>query len=553
MDLLKNYNLNFLRSDIAGGISVAALSIPVGVAYAEIAGLPPESGLYTAIIALIAYFILGSSRQVIIGPDSATVTLFATTVFAVSSGNSASAPQFIMMITALTGVLMFLSGFLKLGFISNFLSKPILTGYLNGISIVLIVSQLGKLTGIQLEHSGIFLKIFEVFQKSSMLHWPTLILGIVSILFLYIVKKISIKIPSQLLLLILTAAFAEFLNFKSLGINFMQEIKNPYPSLILPDFNLFIQHFSDIFIAAAAVMFVSFSGEIPVVQAFAKDRKGFNPNKEFFALGLADLFIGFFRGYPVSGADSRTAVNVAMGGKTKVVNLVAAFCMLMVILLIPGIFAKIPLVTFGAIIVFAGIGMFNRGAGLRIYSTDKKEFMVFLVCILGVLFLGVYQGILLALVLSFVQLISKTSKPEEYEMAFDKESGSANEYIIGSDEIISNEILIYRFNSALLFFNSNYFNDMLLKRADAKPGLKLIVIDAKPINMIDLTSLSILSEMIKDFNDRNIKVVFSGAKAAFISSVSRKLEKDKIASDIFYPGINAVYIEFQNKLKQIKS
>jgi high affinity sulfate transporter 1 len=550
MNLLKNYNRDFLRSDIIGGISVAALSIPVGVAYSEIAGLPPESGLYTAIIALIAYFILGSSRQVIIGPDSATVTLFATTVFAVSNGNSTSAPQFIMMITALTGILMFTAGFLKLGFISNFLSKPILIGYLNGISIVLIVSQLGKLTGIQFEHTGIFLKIFEVFQKAALLHWPTLILGIISIIFLYLVKKISIKIPSQLLLLIITAIVAELFNFKSLGINFMQEIKNPYPSLILPDFNLFIQHFSDIFIASAAVLFVSFSGEIPVVQAFAKDRKGFNPNKEFFALGLADLFIGFFRGYPVSGADSRTAVNVAMGGKTKVVNLVAAFFMLMVILLIPGVFAKIPLVTFGAIIVFAAIGMFKRGAGLRIYSSDKKEFMVFLVCILGVLLLGVYQGILLALVLSFVQLISKTSKPEEYEMAFNKESGSANEYIQGSEGSVIDEVLIYRFNSALLFFNSNYFNDMLQKRADSKIGLKLIVIDAKPINIIDLTSLSVLSEMIKDFNDRNITVVFSGAKESFKTTVSRKLEKDKIATNIFYPGINAVFIKFQNELKK---
>jgi len=165
MSLLKSYNTGFLRSDIIGGISVAALSIPVGIAYSEIAGLPPESGLYTAIIALLAYFILGSSKQVIIGPDSATVTLFATTIIALSAGAGSSAPQFIMMVTVLTGILMFAAGFLKLGFIANFLSKPILIGYLNGVSIVLIISQLGKLTGINLEHSGIILKIIEIFQK----------------------------------------------------------------------------------------------------------------------------------------------------------------------------------------------------------------------------------------------------------------------------------------------------------------------------------------------------------------------------------------------------
>jgi high affinity sulfate transporter 1 len=546
MSSLKNYNLDFLRSDIMGGISVAALSIPVGVAYSEIAGLPAESGLYTAIIALLAYFILGSSKQVIIGPDSATVTLFATTILALGAGSRDQAPQFIMMVTALTGVLMFLAGFLKLGFISNFLSKPILIGYLNGVSIVLIVSQLSKLTGIQLEHSGIILKIVEVFQKFAILHWPTFILGVVSILFMYLIKKISVKIPSQLLLLIVTAVIAELFNFKSLGIDFMQKIENPYPAIILPDFKLFFSHFSEILVASAAVLFVSFSGEIPVVRSFAKDTKGFDANKEFFALGLADVVIGFFKGYPISGADSRTAVNVAMGGKTKVVNLVAAFFMLMVILLIPGVFAKIPLVTFGAIIVFAAIGMFKRGAGMDILHSDRNEFLVFLVCILGVLLLGVYQGILFALVLSFIQLISKTSKPVEFELAFDKNTESTFEYIPASHAPTNPEILIYRFDSALLFFNSTYFSDMLTGRAASKPGLKLIIIDAKPVNLIDLTSLEVLSKLIKEFNEKNITVVFSGANASFRSSLVKKLERENIPVDIFYPGIHAVYLKFRS-------
>jgi high affinity sulfate transporter 1 len=541
MNILKTYNLGFLGNDIMGGISVAALSIPVGVAYSEIAGLPAESGLYTAIIALLAYFILGSSKQVIIGPDSATVTLFATTVIAISAGNNSLTPQFIMMVTALTGILMFLAGFLKLGFISNFLSKPILIGYLNGVSIVLIVSQLGKLTGIQLEQTGLFKKIFEIFQNLDLLHWPTFILGIVSILFLYLVKKISVKIPSQLLLLIITAIIAGLLDFKSLGILFLQEIKNPYPSIILPDFKLFFEHFPDILVASAAVLFVSFSGEIPVVQAFSKDKKGFNPNKEFFALGLADLLIGFFKGFPISGADSRTAVNVAVGGKTKVVNLVAAAIMLLVILLVPGVFARIPLVTFGSIIVFAALGMFKRGAGLDILHSDRKEFFVFVVCILGVLLMGVYQGILIALILSFIQLISKTSKPQEFEMIFDTEKGSASPYTADSAHLLRSNVLIYRFDSALLFFNSNYFSVQLAKRAASKPDLRIIVIDAKPINLIDLTALEVLSDSIKGFNENNITVVFSGANNAFQSSVIKRLNHDNIPSDIFYSGINSVF------------
>ncbi len=321
----------------------------------------------------------------------------------------------------------------------------------------------------------------------------------------------------------------------------MQQIQNPYPSFLVPDLNLFVHHFPSILIASAAVMFVSFSSEIPVVQAFSKDRKGFDPNREFYALGLTDVLIGFFKGYPVSGADSRTAVNVAVGGKTKVVNLVAAFLILMVVLLIPDVFAAIPLVTFGAIIVFAAIGMFERGAGLRIFRSDKKEFLVFAVCILGVLMLGVYQGILFALVLSFLQLIKRSSKPDEFEMVYDQETASVAEYSAGSGPALDDEILIYRFNSALVFYNASYFAERISRKAESKKGLRLIVIDARPINMIDLTAVSVLKDLIRDFNENNITVAFAGANESFKSSVIRELESENLSTDIFYPNIHSVF------------
>jgi MFS superfamily sulfate permease-like transporter len=319
----------------------------------------------------------------------------------------------------------------------------------------------------------------------------------------------------------------------------MRKIENPYPSFTVPDLNLFVNQFPDILIAAAAIMFVSFSGEIPVVQAFSKDKRGFDPNKEFYALGAADVLIGFFKGYPVSGADSRTAANVAVGGKTKLVNLVAAFLMIMVVVLIPGVFATIPLVTFGAIIVFAGIGMFSRGAGLGLFRSDKREFLVFAVCALGVLTLGVYQGILFALVLSFLQLIKRSSKPEEYELVYDKETMSGAEYVADSGLVPDPKVLIYRFNSALLFYNVNYFAGALLSRADAKPDLELIVIDARPINIIDLTAVLEVGTLIRDLNASGVRVVFAGANASFRSSVIEELQKHGADTDIFYPSIHS--------------
>jgi high affinity sulfate transporter 1 len=547
MNILKDYKAENIKFDLLGGISVAAISIPVGIAYAEIAGMPPESGLYTAILALIAYFILGGGRQVIIGPDSATVTLFTSSVIAVSAGSGSSAPQIMMMITVAAGLLMFVAGFLRLGFIANFLSKPILIGYLNGVSVLLIVSQLGKLTGIKLEQTGFFLRIFEVFEKIALLHLPTFALGVFSLLFLYVVKKISIKIPSQLLLIVITIVVVELFDLRSAGIGFLQQIQNPYPSFMVPDVSVFGAHYTEIFIAAAAVVFVSFSGEIPVVRAFTKSGRGFDANKEFYALGLADILIGFFRGYPVSGADSRTAVNVAVGGRTKLVNVVAAVLMLLVILLVPGLFAKIPLVTFGAIIIFAAIGMFKRGAGYDLLKSERKEFWVFLVCLAGVLLFGVYQGILFAVILSFIQLIAASSKPREFELAFDEATGSVTRYEAGSGLRVRDDVLIYRFDSSMLFYNSGYFSDKLYERADAKKGLRYIIIDAEPVNLIDLTASTELGGLIREFANAGVRVAFAGANEGLIASVKEQLTDVPAGGALFYPTVRSAFEGLESK------
>lgn len=537
---MKSYNSTDLKYDLLGGVSVAALSIPVSVAYSEIVGLPPESGLYTAILALIAYFILGGSRQVIIGPDSAAITVFATTVVALTGDSSSSLPQFVMMITVMTGVLMFAGGLLRLGFISNFLSKPIMAGFTNGIAIVLIVGQFGKLTGIAVEHSGPFHRLLEIYEKAGLINMPTLVLGILSIAFLYLTHRISRKIPGPLLLLFITALVGLSYDFGSHGISMMKEIENPYPSFIVPDFTLFTEHFSDIMVAAAAMMFVSFSGEMPVVKGVVADTKEHvDPDKEFFALGLADILAGFFRGYPVSGAGSRTAVNVSVGGRTKAVSLIAAGLILAATILFPASFDLFPLVSFAAIIVFAAVGMFRSGAGLRLYRRDKGEYLIFLVCMLGVLVLGVYQGILLAVVLSLLQILRKASRPREFELAYAPDTRLLSEQLDGSEA--DDTTLIYRFDSALLFFNAGYFAETLSKRASSKKNLRLIVIEAEPINNVDLTGLAILSELLGEFAKERIKVVFAGASESTRSSITAELEARGLDLDVFYPNVESVF------------
>jgi high affinity sulfate transporter 1 len=541
LNIVSKYNFNFFRHDLIGGISVAALSLPIGVAYAELANLPPESGIYTAIFAFVCYFFLGSSKELIIGPDSATTTLFATVVLSVAAGNSSLNLQMAVLITITTGVLMFAAGFLKLGFIANFLSKPILLGYLNGISLILIIYQLGKFTGVKLEHGSSFIAVWELINKANLIHLPTLIMGILSLAIIRLLKSISIKIPSQLVLLIIAVLAVRIFKLDSFGIRLTDEIKNIYPVFVLPDLNVFINKFSDILVAAVSVLFVSYSSAIPVARSFTKDKHALKPNREFFALGFADIVIGFFRGFPVSGADSRTAVNVAVGGKTKMVNIIAAGIMVAVIIFLSKEFAAIPSVVFGAIIVNAAIGMFNLKDlfGLRKFS--KKEYRVALICMVGVLLMGVYQGILVALVLSIIQGIMRTSKPIEYELVYESANETAVEINDDNKDLLLNDILIYRYNSALVFFNSDNFRESILERASSKSELKAIIVDARPINYIDFTALQSVIEIIKEFNSQNIKVVFAGMKEQYRVMLSEKLKENKMDDNIFYPNVRSYF------------
>lgn len=524
------------------GISVAALSIPVGVAYGDIANLPPESGIYTAIFALLCYFILGSSKLLIVGPDSATITLFASTVFAISLGNASLNPQIILLISLMTGILMFIAGFLKLGFISNFLSKPILLGYLNGVSLILIISQLGKFTGLNLDYKSPLGGISEFIKNTSGIHMPTLIIGIASIILLKVLKRISIKIPSQLILLVISIICVKIFDLASLGISFTAEIKNPYPQLLLPDVNVFLEHYSHIIFAAAALVFVSYTGEIPVARTFAKDSHSLKPNREFFALGFADIVTGLFRGFPVSGADSRTAVNVAVGGKTKMVNIFAAVIMLLVILFLSGEFSLIPSVIFGAIIIDAALGMFKLGELKSLRDFSKKEFRVTMFCILGVLVLGVYQGILIAIVVSMLQLIEKSSRPDEHELVFDKEAELSSELNEDNKDLVRDDILIYRFNSAMVFYNSEYFREKILERAKSKSNLKTVIIDARAINYIDLTSINTLVDIIKDFNKKDVKVYFAGAVEKVQNNMIKEFQENNLDTNVFIPNVRSFFI-----------
>ena len=374
----QTFDLKYFKSNLLSGISVAALSMPVGIAYAEMVGLPPQAGVYTVIFGLICYAILGSSKELIMGPDSAIVTLLASSVIALSGEGNPMNVQFVVLITITTGILFFVAGYLKLGFIANFLSRPILIGFLNGTAAILIISQLQKFTGVKIEDGNSIVGLFEFFSNISTIHSPTLITGIAALIAMRVINKFSFKIPSQFILIIISIVCTVLFSLEQFGIKVSPEITSPVPSITIPDLTLIKGNFSEILFCSMAILFIAYTNQILTARSFSRDKNEVDPNREFYAVGLASVVCGIFNGYPVCGSGSRTAVNIQTGSTSKLSGLLAAAFMLFVLLFFSKQFSFIPAAVIAAIIMDTAVSLFNFKEVMVIKKFSREESAYFL-------------------------------------------------------------------------------------------------------------------------------------------------------------------------------
>lgn len=534
-----NYKISDVKYDLKSGLAVAALSLPIAVAYSEMMGLPPESGIFTAVFSLICYFILGSSKDLIIGPDSATVALIAASIFAVGGLSGELNSQFIAVTTIVSALILFTGGFLRLGFISNFISKPILVGFLNGVAIILIIGQLKKLTGVEIVNSNSIIGLFEFLGNLSSIHYPTLITGAAALLIIQLLGLKSRRFPSQLLIILIAIICASVFNLNEFGIIFTPEIKSGIPMPVIPDFSLLAEYYDDIIIDASAIVLISYANTVLVGKSIARDRQTYDPDKEFFAMGFVNIVCGIFKGFPASGSSSRTLVNINSGAKTKFSMAFGAISMILVVLFFSKEFSLIPAAVFAAIIIDASFGIFKIKELKNIRDFSITEFRISVTCMIGVIAIGVLDGILIALVLSLLNIIRISSQPKEFELVYNPVSGSAEPLGTINENLIRNEIFIYRFEASILFFNSDFFRKKLTERISGKNDLKLIAIDANPVNYIDVTGANNLVEIISEMNKKDIRVFFFEADQRFEKKISEMLVRNKLDSGIFFTDIKS--------------
>jgi len=541
---LINYRRTNLRHDIIAGVSVAAVALPVGVAYAELAGFDPVVGLYSSILPLVAYALFGTSRQLIVGPDAATCALVAAIVAPLAAGNVEHYESLSVTLAFCTGLFCILASFFRLGVLADFLSRPILIGFLNGVAISIVLGQIGKLFGFGIESGRILPRLYEFLSKLEQTHLPTLIVGIGSFALLGLSQRFLPKIPAALFVMIITSLCVALFGLDELGVNVVGLVPGGLPQLELPSFPP--GALEDIVIGSAGIALISFSSAMLTARSFAaKNRYDINVDREFAALGAANIASALSQGFAISGADSRTAMNDAAGGKTQVAGLVAATTIAAVLWFFTVPLSYVPIAALGALLVKAAVGLFDLGAMRELYRYDRIEFSLCLLTMIGVATVGMIKAILLAVVLSLIRFIQLVARPEINLLG---EVGGMAEFHNLKDHPDATTIpglLLIRFEGPIVFFNASYFKQQLLGLAGK--NVRWVVIDAIPIARVDSSGYITLLETIERLGQQGIQFCLAGRQTRIKSRI-KGMELDKQDLNIrLFPSLRAAVDAFKDE------
>ena len=508
---LLTYNVAYIRSDFMAGISVAAVALPTSIAYAQLAGLPPQAGLYSTILPMIAYTFFGTSRQLIVGPDAATCAMFASALAPIASAihNPEYYQSLALTLTLLAGILFIIAGSLRMGFLADLQSRPILMGLMNGVAIMIIVGQLGNITGIPVTGKDTIGKLQSFLSSLNQFHWMTLLLSATLFTLFYGLQYQYKRIPAILAVAVTAVILSLIFSFELRGIHIVGEIPSALPGLNPPA----IPHeqLGSLFFGAIALVFVSFVSASLTAHTFAtKNNYEIDDNRELIALGVANISSGLCQGFTISGADSRTAVNEAAGGKTRVAQLFAALTILCALILFIKPIGYMPLAALGVILICSAIKLTNFPALMRLRKYSKSEFLVALFTFVSVLLLGVIYAVILAILLSILSFLRKTARPQDHCLGLLPDQDHFYELGLYPNAQEVPGLLLYRFGASLIFLNANYFRQRILaliNRTDTPP-VRWVVVDGTSINNIDITALMMLSDLGKTLALRGIVLAF---------------------------------------------
>ncbi len=510
---LPNYKKEYILGDISAGITVGVMLIPQGMAYAILAGLPPVYGLYASLIPLIIYAFLGTSRQLAVGPVAMDSLLIASGLGALSITGIENYVAMAIFLAFFIGGLQLLLGFCKMGFLVNFLSKPVISGFISAAAIIISLSQFEHLLGIEISGSIVQHQIGTLFQNIGDINYYTLAIGLTGILIIKLLKKWNPAIPSALIVVVLGIVLLYFTKWNEEGVKIIASIPEGLPSFQIPNFS--IENTLSLFPIALTVAFVGFMEAISIGKAMEEKHKYYeiDANQELIALGSANMLGSFFQAFPVAASFSRSAVNNQSGAKTGVAMLISAILVGATLLFLTPIFYYLPNAVLAAIIIAAVVNLIDIKYPIALYKHRKDEFFVLIITFIITLLIGIKEGILVGILFSLLLIVYRISKP--HFVALGRIKGT--EYYKNKDRFndaieIRDDLLIVRFDGLLFFGNKDYFKNELLKKiAQEQASLKTIIINAEAINYIDSTALQSLIQIIQDLKNKNYSVIITNA------------------------------------------
>ncbi|MEV5408792.1 sulfate permease [Thermopolyspora sp. NPDC052614] len=533
--LLVRYRCEWLRGDLAGGLTVAAYLVPQVMAYATVARLPPVAGLWAILPALAIYAIFGSSRQLSVGPESTAALMTAATVGPLAAGDPERYARLAAALAIVVGLLALACWVIRLGFVADLLSKPILVGYMAGIALIMIVGQLDNLTGVPVHGDGVFPRLLSLLTGLDQARLGTTLLAAAVLAFLFAVGRWLPLAPGPLLAVLLATLAVGVFDLREHGIGVIGEIPSGLPSLSLPA----LGDIGQLLLPGVGVLLVGYTDNVLTARSFAARRNyPVDANQELLALGVANIGAGTLHGFPVSSSGSRTVLGDAAGARTQLYSLVAMAAVLAVLLFAAPLLSGFPDAALGAIVVYAAIKLIDLPGFRRLASFRRSELLLAFASLAGVLAFGILYGVLLAVGLSVAEMLARVARPHDAILGIVPGLAGMHDIDDYPQAKTIPGLVVYRYDSPLFFANAEDFRRRALAAVDEQPEpVSWFVLNAESNVEVDITALEAVESVRRDLTNRGIVFALARVKQDLLDDLRAFGLADSVGPDRIFPTL----------------